>query len=211
MRTHSILAAALLALAGCGDNGTNPGSDAGVPDMSMKTPDCVTYCNLIAMNCKGDEATDGGLGQYPNPSSCMNECKQMPVGSASDTTGDTLGCRTYHAGLAAGDPITHCPHAGSSGGGVCGDRCTVFCSRALAVCTTANNVTMPYFKSTADCMNQCGKVPFKYDPTLPELVQSGTTLNCAFYHMSEAYGDPPNTANDHCGDFDPTNAGRGCQ
>jgi hypothetical protein len=211
MRQKFLVVLALGALAGCGDNGTNPGNDMAVADLSSAQLTCANYCALMAMNCKGDEATDGGLSQFPNAASCMHECMQMPVGTAADKTGDSLGCRTYHATLAATDPITHCPHAGSSGGGVCGDRCTVFCARALAVCTTANNVTTPYFKSLADCTNQCGKTPFKLDPTLPELTQTGATLNCAFYHMSEAYGDPPNTANDHCGDFDPTNAGRGCQ
>ena len=49
----------------------------------------------------------------------MDACKMWYAGTDADTAGDTIGCRTYHAGAALGDPVTHCPHASPSGGGVC--------------------------------------------------------------------------------------------
>ena len=44
-----------------------------------------------------------------------------------DTTGNTIGCRLYHAGAAAADPVLHCPHAGPTGGNVCGSWCDNYC------------------------------------------------------------------------------------
>jgi hypothetical protein len=69
-----------------------------------------------------------------------------------------------------------------------------------------------------DCMTRCGQPPFQRDTTLPELVESGANLNCAFYYLTLAYGNPApvdagggGTAADHCADFNPANASRHCQ
>jgi len=212
------LTGALLAW-GCGDDTT--ASDlsgahdlSANADMAASTPSCSAYCTTIQANCTG---AIGANMMYPNMQSCLHACALFSVGTSADTSGDTLGCRLYHANAAKGDPATHCPHAGPSGGGVCGtDRCAAFCELASAVCTSANGLpgTFP-FTSKSQCMSVCGTAPFKFDTTMPEQQEAGATLNCAFYHLTEAFVDPnPDagaTASDHCEDFDPNNAGRGCQ
>jgi hypothetical protein len=52
---------------------------------------------------------------------CLSTCNgaSWSIGTAGATSGNSIACRTYHAGAAAGDPATHCPHAGPTGGGVC--------------------------------------------------------------------------------------------
>jgi hypothetical protein len=209
-------------VAGCGDNGNNNNSDAAVPaDMAMAAvPSCTTYCSAVLANCTGAPmAADGGtVGEAPfgSMNACMHACALMPVGKVGDQSGNTLGCRTYHAMAAGGGgsaAATHCPHASMSGGGVCGDRCASFCALATAVCTAANGVTDPQFTSLADCMSQCGTAPFAFDTAEPEIVVDTPTLNCAFYHLGEAFSMPMatgGTAPDHCGDFRVTNPDRGC-
>jgi hypothetical protein len=76
---------------------------------------CAAYCALMEANCTGANA------EYDNTGECTTECGGWAEGTAADTTGNTLGCHTYHATAAAGDPGTHCPHAGPTGGGVCVD------------------------------------------------------------------------------------------
>lgn len=64
-----------------------------------------------------------GSAQYADMATCLSNCGAYTVGVVTDTSGDTLGCRTYHleAGSTgvAGDVSTHCPHTSMSGGGVC--------------------------------------------------------------------------------------------
>jgi hypothetical protein len=197
-------------------------------DMSVPaTPTCAAYCAAVMTNCTGATMSiDGGVGlaDFSSMAACMNACALYPVGSASDQMGNTLGCRLYHANLAAGSPSnakTHCPHASMSGGGVCGDRCANFCALATSICTTQDGVTMPVFTSVSDCMGKCGKAPFAFNMSLPEMVIDSPTLNCAFYHLGEAFANPHDVdagtaatnsaAGGHCDDFNPNNPDRGCQ
>jgi hypothetical protein len=57
-------------------------------------------------------------------------CGAWPVGTDNDTSGNTLGCRAYHAGAVALLGSTdHCYHAGITGAdiktnaSVCGSQC----------------------------------------------------------------------------------------
>ncbi len=86
---------------------------------------CQYYCDVIENAC-----TDG-LDPYPNDD-CSAYCNaKFEPGTFGDTAGDTLGCRIYHAEVAAqGDAEVHCPHAGPTGGGVCGEWCEVYCGLA---------------------------------------------------------------------------------
>jgi hypothetical protein len=66
----------------------------------------------------------------------MTSCSSYPVGDVADTSGNTLGCRTYHAGAPAMTaPDMHCRHAGPGGNGACGDDCLGFCTLVLGSCT----------------------------------------------------------------------------
>ena len=77
-------------------------------------PDCASYCTVYFQNCTGDNDVYAG-----DADACATACKGWYAGAKEDTAGDTIGCRTYHAGAALGDPALHCPHASPSGGGVC--------------------------------------------------------------------------------------------
>jgi len=92
---------------------------------------CQVYCDLVEQNCVG------GNSQYTSNSDCMSTCAGLSTsGKPGDTTGDTIQCRIYHAGV-AGNPITnaqvHCPHAGPTGGGQCGGSATTGKSDASSV------------------------------------------------------------------------------
>jgi len=90
--------------------------------------DCDFYCGLIQGVCVG--TTDQ---QYTDVNNCLSQCAKIkagPVGSGTPpavvTSGDTLGCRIYHASVAAAstlpaDVSAHCSHAGFvSTPGTCG-------------------------------------------------------------------------------------------
>jgi hypothetical protein len=117
MRTPTLFGLVLsLCFAGCGgSSGTDAGgSDTGSgSDTPAAMLSCGAYCTAITAACTGANM------QYASAMECMTMCAGFPVGTPSDTSGNTLGCRTYHAGAAVGDPATHCSHAGPSGGGVC--------------------------------------------------------------------------------------------
>src|SRR5262245_30207367 len=100
-----------LALAGsavaCDDKAANNTQMDAPP---AAAPDCATYCTAIQANCTTTNA------QYPDPAHCMAACAAFDVGTTGQTSGNTLGCRIYHAGMPAmTDPATHCKHAGPGG------------------------------------------------------------------------------------------------
>jgi len=93
---------------------TPPPTDGG--DAMMAANDCATYCAAITSACTGANA------QYTDMADCTAYCAQAmwPAGTPGEAAGNTLACRIYHAGVAAGTPDVHCPHAGPSGAAVCG-------------------------------------------------------------------------------------------
>jgi hypothetical protein len=136
-------------------------------------------------NCTGTNA------QYTSNDICKGVCAGFTApGMLGDTTGDTLGCRIYHAGAAAGNPMLHCPHAGPSGGdkdpngtaGQCGEPCTAFCSIAMHSCTGANQ---QFGGSMATCMTACKTFPASPAP-YTDSITSTNTLDCHIYHLSAA-------------------------
>jgi len=89
-----------------GGTTTDGGSDAGGPPV-----DCATYCTAVTAACTGADA------QYADATDCMTQCTAAgwTAGAASDTAGNTIGCRIYHATAASASATaatTHCPHAG---------------------------------------------------------------------------------------------------
>ncbi len=172
--------------AGTTDTGT-PGTDtAGTDTAGGGTPTCDAYCSLITKNCAADNA------QYIDNDTCLKMCAKMDVGKAADTTGDTLGCRSYHAGAASGDAKLHCPHAGPYGGGMCGaSRCDDFCKLAISICGGVSGAT---FADNAACLTECKSE--NADPTKKEIDSSAVGFTaCTQYHLEAASKD---TAT-HCG------------
>ena len=67
---------------------------------------CADYCAAFEANCATDFGED-----YTDTPGCLTACEGFTVGTEADTTGDTAGCRLYHAEAAAGGAI-HCTHSG---------------------------------------------------------------------------------------------------
>ncbi len=209
MKVSIFAAYAIFALVGCGSNNTtnDAGSDSSAGNDASSdggaTPSCQSYCSTIMANCTSvtdDAGVPVGHQQYTDLNNCLNSCKAMPVGTSADTSGNTLGCRSYHATAAKSDPATHCAHAGPGGASVCGDDCDGFCQIAMMYCTSANNALV--YSSLQDCKTQCAKFPdtVKFDIS----VQDGNSVACLLYHVQEASSVPP----DHClGDIIADDAG----
>lgn len=168
----ALFAIAICQLAACG-------GDDGDSDLS-----CDSYCTSIMANCSGTNQQFGSMEQ------CMSSCSHYPVGKAEDTTGNTLGCRTYHAGSPAKNvPAEHCIHAGPGGAGPCGSNCEGFCTLVLGSCTGAN---AQYGGDMNTCMAACSG--FAVMPLYSTSQTSGNTLSCRLYHASVA-SEMPDT---HC-------------
>jgi hypothetical protein len=179
--------ASALALAACGDSGGGGGaggaSSTTIASSSSSAttvattsgvlpPSCTTYCATIMANCTGTHA------QYPDLAACQGACDYFPVGTGNDTTGDTLGCRVYHASVAKGDPDTHCQHAGPLGGGQCGaNHCDGFCDVATGACPTD-------WPSLDDCRAACMTIAddIAYDAS----ITTGDSLACRMVHLELA-------------------------
>ncbi len=152
------------------------------------TPTCASYCDTITANC-----TDANA-QYADHDACMAYCQtwaSLEAGTAADTDVNTIGCRTYHAGVAADDPGLHCDHAGPSGGGVCGTWCDNYCDLMDHNCTGANAQYSWY----DHCQNACAFM----DDTDVAGATGGNTVQCRIYHAGVAGSDVDNgSAATHC-------------
>lgn len=75
---------------------------------------CEAYCDQAMANCTEDNEL------YSSREECMTACSGFADGSFNDVSGDTAQCRVYHASFpAAGDPDTHCAHAGENPTDLC--------------------------------------------------------------------------------------------
>lgn len=190
MRASFLILAVLL---GCGD-------DQPAPDAIPVTLDCPSYCREIQANCTGANA------QYPDMAHCMAACASFPVATSAitDMSGNTLGCRIYHAGSPSTTaPETHCAHAGPGGDlitanppGVCsgGDVCTSFCALEIKACGSLDaplpgNPRDPtgnplfQYRNMANCMTNCAA----FDKTHPySIAAAGDSLACRLLHATSA-------------------------
>jgi hypothetical protein len=185
---------------GCGDSGNNTMS----PDMAVSmgpdlatggAPTCAAYCAAIQANCTA------GNQQYTTMNNCINSCAAIPAGTSADTSGNTLGCRLYHANAAKADPATHCVHAGPGGAGMCGTNCQGYCQIALKYCTGTSQI----YANATDCATVCATFPdtAKFNVTDTTLQNKKATA-CLLYHVQEASSAPP----DHCiGDLERSDGG----
>ena len=216
IRTFAFASLATLAASaaslGCSSSSTSPASnDAGTTSDSSTGGDtgaigdtgaggalsCQDYCTAITANCTGSNTQFTGMDQ------CLNSCKAYPVGAAGDKSGNTLGCRAYHAGAAKADATTHCVHSGPGGAGVCGTNCDGYCQIAMMYCTAANQAAV--YATLADCKTACAAFPdtAKLDVTNTTL-QDQKQVACLVYHAQEGSVAPK----DHClGDLAKDDAG----
>lgn len=158
---------------------------------------CASYCSIYLPAC-------ADFSEYDNEAACLAQCSQWPVGSADDVSGDTLGCRIYHATVAdTVDANLHCPHAGPSGGAFKGDpvcvdpaapTCANYCTVYFGNCKDANNV----YADQAECEATCADW---YQGSLADT--TGDTVGCRTYHAGAALGDPAL----HCPHASPSGGG----
>jgi hypothetical protein len=151
---------------GPGDSGP---ADASHGDGGGPTAECATYCSTIMANCHDANA------QYVSMDACLGSCMGIPPAAAME--GDTLGCHTYHATAAAADAAVHCPHAGPSGGMVCGGLCENFCGIAMSACPGQ-------FANPAECMTECAM--WATTPLYSTMETSGNSYACRLYHLTVA-------------------------
>jgi plastocyanin len=167
-------------------------SDAGSPCSDVAAavdPTCEEYCSTVTKNCTGD------LAQYASKDACLTYCKtqgKLPAGKAGDTSGNTIGCRTYHATVAGKDAasaLTHCVHTGPSGGDVCGSWCDNYCWLAKSNCTAEKAL----YSTDADCASKCNAIKNNGNAG----ATSGDTVQCRIYHLGVA-GTDATQATTHC-------------
>ncbi len=180
-------------LAACGDDGGGTaidapatvdaptGGDGGGPDAPAAAPTCSDYCTASAASC-----TAANL-MYASTGECMATCMRFTAGTVGQTSGNTLGCRLYHAGAAAGSVAnanTHCRHGGPGGDTLCGTNCEGFCTIVLGSCTAGN---LQYGGSMSTCMTACAGYA-----TTPIYVANATGNNfaCRLYHATAAAALP---------------------
>ncbi len=167
-----------LTLAACDDGGgSDAGTDAGI------TLDCDSYCTAIANTCTGDAT------QYPDRDTCLATCALIPLGTAEDTGGNTVGCRLYHVGQAADLGLEHCDHAGPAGAHECGSTCESYCNFVTASCTGGD----AQYASADECMTACAAFPgAEYSAS----VTSGDKIACRLHYATlAAAGDTASCAN----------------
>ena len=188
---NKILGAAVLSMTlfACGPmTGTDAGTDAGSTadagsDAGTAAPTCASYCTSVMANCTGANA------QYSTPAACLGSCSAFAAGTTGATSGNSLGCRAYHAGASPSDAALHCPHAGPAGDGACGTNCESFCTIAIAKCAGT-------FTDLAACTTACGAFAMN-TARYNQSTTSGNSYACRMYHLSVAATDSA-SATTHC-------------
>ena len=166
--------------AGPGTHCPHGGEDGGGVCVAPPPPEptCEAYCAAVTANCAGEDA------QYDSEQACLDYCQTfaaLPLGGADDTSGNTVGCRTYHATVVATDGTQHCVHAGPSGGGICGDWCENYCHLAQANCVGDDAL----YADLGACEAACAAFPVDAETG----ATGGDSVQCRIYHLGVA-GDP---------------------
>ena len=147
------------------------------------TPTCAAYCDAIQLAC----GSTGTTAQFASKNECTNWCSDNAMwvpGKASDKAGNTIGCRTYHATVAKVDAVAaalHCPHAGKTGGNVCGTWCENYCGIAMMNCKQSLG-----FADDKACSAACGLAT----PNATAGDTSGYSLQCMIVQGGLAANDP---------------------
>lgn len=156
--------------------------DGAAVDARPPSPTCSAYCASVESACVGENAA------YSNTSECLALCDAMPLGAVGDRSGDSIACRSYHAGTVP----PRCAAAGPWGGETCGSRCESFCRTAEALCPDA-------YETVASCIKVCAATPgIRWDAGAVDGVggpSSGNTLNCRAHYLRRAVSDPSACAN----------------
>ncbi len=169
----------------------------GETDLSADTdlPSCESWCAQMEEVCP-EEAL------HPHES-CMTFCENdttapFAVGSLSDTTGNSLGCRLNWLQLASQadnemDRLQACGYAHASGGDQCGTFCENYCEVGLQTCGEANDALMDSWPETwvdwDTCMDVGGDYPVEVLSGISQTEQHfgyGDTVQCRLHHEQAA-------------------------
>lgn len=153
---------------------------------------CQDYCNLITSTCTGE------FEQYPSADVCIRYCEEraaLPAGEEDEEEGNTISCRFAHTGYAQENPpqslSTHCPHAGPTGGDLCGSWCENYCHLALLNCPEL------FDQERAFCESEC-EARIEAIPKAGRVNDTeGNTIQCRLNHLGLAGGEEA-TRLEHC-------------
>jgi hypothetical protein len=155
------------------------------------SPTCKDYCLIEMVACQGE------LAQYESPEQCEKVCGALELGTNEDQTGNTVGCRRYHAFSSTTAPETHCFHSGPTGDGHCGHdkvddgitgNCEAYCAIVASACPTEFDASLGDAEA---CMAACVQLPeapadSKY--TL-DAAEESKGLSCRVLYAARAFED----------------------
>lgn len=149
-------------------------------------PSCETYCSAFEDTCSSLE------DDYSSQRACVDYCNNgaaWPTGEDGDLSGNSIACRTYHAGAAseaegAGRQF-HCRHSGITGDSICGSLCENYCFLMDQICTGENAQYADFEACTEQCQG-VGNITGIPQDGLPNDT-TGDSVQCRMYHVSAAF------------------------
>jgi hypothetical protein len=174
------------------DDGHDHGAhDDAASDRSDIEISCPSHCALLDQICGGPNFP------YEDGEDCLLTCQAFAgweLGSFEDILGNSVGCRIWHTDAAEREGRDrHCPHAGPSGGGLCGTWCTNYCYLEDRVCR-GNGV--PLYESTTACEAACAS--FRDDRVGAIGSTTGDSVQCRIEALLRASRGVPQSAVQHC-------------
>lgn len=162
----------------------------------MGEPTATDFCNDYTSLCPSDPAWGTSASECTRIASNLAVSAVSPA-AGPEVSGNTLGCRVYHLGVAASQSSQsardlHCGHASSTGRQVCVGHPAVlqFCSSFISTCGTQMG-----WADESECAD-----------TAEQLIRgdlndaSGDTLECRIYHLGVARNSTAASDRDfHCG------------
>ena len=198
---------------------------AAVPAAEAQMLSAAAYCDLMSNYCIEEVLHNEDFCLAFVDDAVPNA---MALGSLSDVSGNSLGCRIQYALLAetasgAGDEsarLAACEKAALTGGEVCGSFCDNYCDLAIATCNSDNNPSYggtplfmdggsPPSPSRSACESACTAYS---DEVLDGVSQTdqlfgyGDTVQCRIHHLQAAVvegQENPNSYGLHCGHASP--------
>lgn len=150
-------------------------------------PTCAEYCKIEMAACTGD------FQQYVDEQQCLDVCATFEPGTNADKTGNTTGCRRYHAFSSTLAPETHCSHSGPTGDGHCGvldeGNCESYCALLAAACPDEFASEM---ESSDECLLQCAELDESKGDSKYSLANAAKSkgLSCRVAQAASAFTKP---------------------